>query len=428
MTAPQRRAMRRSRHAVALALFAAALPAPAEGRVGEHGSRPFGVVIQAPTGASDYEAMRAAGVGTYRWTIAWPSVQSHAGSRLDWSAADQIVAELARNRIEPLPVLYGSPCFVVRCRDGADQFSSKPPIGSPQAQLGWARFVSEAVRRYGSGGTFWSQRPSLPYRPIEVWQVWNEQNVPRFYSPAPSALGYARLLEISSGAIRNADPQATVLLGGMPGDVHQRGAIDGARFLDELYRIGAGGDFDAVAVHPYSRDLPGVRGQVADVHRVLARHGQTRTPVWVTELGWGVASAPKPGLFETVEGQARMLTRSFRLLAARRDAWNVERVLWYAWQDPQPGQTACGWCHTAGLLDGAGEPRPALAAFTALSGGTPVAPADVRGRGGRSAGGETGGGGILPWIAGAVALVVVGAAGAWALGRRRRAPRGAGGR
>jgi hypothetical protein len=260
-----------------------------------------------------------------------------------------------------------------------------------------------------------------------VWQVWNEQNVPQFYRPAPSVGGYAHLLSISSRAIRTADPEATVLLGGMPGDVHQRGAIRGPRFLDDLYRIGSEGEFDAVAVHPYAHDFPGVRDQVAAVHRILQQHGRPHTPVWVTELGWGVTSGPKGGLFETLDGQAEMLTRSFGFLASKRDAWNVERVLWYAWRDPRPDQPACNWCRTAGLLDAAGNPRPSWAAFAELSGGTPVSPADLAGGGEGPPGGDVdGGGGTLPWIVGAVALAVVGSAAAWLLRRRRRPPRGRG--
>jgi polysaccharide biosynthesis protein PslG len=409
--------MRRSRRAVALALLTAALPAPATARPAEHDGRLFGVVSQTRTSDAEFAAMRKGGVGTYRWSIAWPSVQRGHNSGFDWSGPDHLVAELARNGIEPLPVLYGSPCFVVECR-GAEQVSPRPPIDTPEARLGWARFVAEAVRRYGRDGSFWSRRPSLPYRPIEVWQVWNEQNVPQFYRPAPSVAGYAHLLSVSSRAIRGADPEATVLLGGMPGDVHRGGAIPGPRFLDDLYGIGAAGEFDAVAVHPYAQDLAGVRGQMAAVHRALEEDGHPDTPVWVTELGWGVASGPKRGLFETLDGQPEMLRRSFGFLASRRDSWNVERVLWYAWRDPPPDQPACNWCRTAGLLDAAGDPRPAWSAFAALSGGTPVAPADLHD-------GEDGG---ATWVAVAVALVVVGAAAAWALRRRRLAPRGAGGR
>jgi polysaccharide biosynthesis protein PslG len=403
--------MRAPCRAIVVALFATTLVAPsaAAGDV-EDGSRPYGVVIQTPTTDPEFVAMRDGGVGTYRWSITWPAVQPEPGADPDWSGTDRVVADLAENGIEPLPVLYGTPCYVVECRE-AEQVSAKPPIDSAEGRRGWARFVGEVVRRYGRNGSFWSERPSIPYRPIRVWQVWNEQNVPQFYRPAPSVNGYAELLAISSRAIRSVDAQATVLLGGMPGDPGQRGSIDGAPFLDELYGIGAGGDFDAVAVHPYSQDLAGVRSQVAAMHQMLEAHAQTKTPIWVTELGWGVDSGSGRGLFKTLDGQAEALRRSFGFLESRRDAWNLERVLWYAWRDSAPGQAACDWCRTAGLIDAEGNPRPAWTAFAALSGGTPVSPADL----------EAGEDGSVRWILVVVALALVATAAAW-LVRRRSAP------
>jgi hypothetical protein len=400
--------MRAPCRAIVVALFAAALVAPSATGDVEDASRPYGVVIQTPTTDAEFEAMRDGGVGTYRWSIEWPAVQAERGADPDWSGTDRVVAGLAENGIEPLPVLYGTPCYVVECGRDAEQLGARPPIDSAEARRGWARFVREVVRRYGRDGSFWSERPSIPYRPIRVWQVWNEQNSPKFYRPAPSVSGYAELLAISSRAIRSVDAQATVLLGGMPGDPRQRGSIDGAPFLDELYGIGAGGDFDAVAVHPYSQDLAGTRSQVAAVHQVLEARAQTRTPIWVTELGWGVDSGSGRGLFKTLDGQAEALSRSFGFLESRRDAWNLERVLWYAWRDPAPGQAACGWCRTAGLIDTEGNPRPAWTAFAALSGGTPVSPTDL----------EAGDDGSVRWILVVVALALVATATAWLVGRR----------
>jgi polysaccharide biosynthesis protein PslG len=377
----------------------------------------FGVVAQTDPSDAEFALMREGGVGTYRLVISWPAVQPSPDAPLDWSATDRLVTDLIENGMEPLPVLYGSSCFFVECEVGdRGQASPRPPIDSPQARQAWMAFLTGLVGRYGPGGSFWSENPTVPRRPLSVWEIWNEPNVRQFYAPTPSVEGYAELLRISSHAIRSADPEATILIGGLSGDPRKPGSIAGPEFLEGLYLTGARAHFDAVAVHPYSAGLAGVGSQLADVRRVLDGRRDSDTPIWVTELGWGASPSGDGRFVETIDGQAEMLLGAFQLLEAKREEWNVARALWYAWRDPPAGQPACSWCQTAGLLDAAGNPRPAWSAFAKLSGGTPTAPPDLHN-------GEDGGG---IWVAAAVALVVVGAAAAWTLRRRRPARRGAG--
>jgi hypothetical protein len=405
------------RHAVVAAALCALLAAPPASSASER-SRFFGVVAQTNPSDAEFDRMHAGGVSTYRMAISWPAIQPSAGAPFDWTASDRLVADLTANRIEPLPVLYGSPCFVVACDPVASgQATPRPPTESAQAELAWAEFIGEVVGRYGPGGRFWSEHPSLPERPLRVWEIWNEPNVPQFYAPTPSVDGYTELLRISSQAIRSADRGATILIGGVAGDPGKPGSIEGSEFLEGLYGAGARAYFDAVALHPYSPGLAGVRRQLVDVRRVLDLHADFDTPIWVTELGWGATDGSEGRFVESIDGQAEMLLGAFGLMAAKRKEWNIDRALWYAWRDPRPGQPACSWCRTAGLFDAVGNPRPAWSAFAELSGGTPVAPADLHN-------GEDGG---ATWVAAAVALVVAGAAAAWTLRRRRPAPRAAGG-
>ncbi len=300
-------------------------------------------------------------------------MQPSRGAPLDWTATDRLVRGLVENGIEPLPVVYGTPCFVVQCDAGdRGQPSPLPPLGSGPAKLAWAAFLNEVAGRYGPGGSFWTENPSVPRRPVRVWEIWNEPNVPQFYAPKPSVDGYAELLQISARAITMADPGATILVGGLSGDPDKPGAIQGPEFLDGLYWTGARADFDAVAVHTYAPHLAGVRSQLVAFREVLASHQDRETPIWVTELGWGATPSGDGRLVETINGQAEMLRGAFELLEAKREEWNVARLLWYAWRDPPASQPACSWCRTAGLFDAGGNPRPAWTAYSALSTGTPT--------------------------------------------------------
>ena len=375
--------------------------------IAEPPPRPLGVVSQTDPTDAEFEAMRLGGVRAYRWLISWPALQPRADAGPDWEATDRVVASLAENRIAALPFVSGSPCFAVECgREPASRAHRQPPVDSPGGKLAWSRFLAQLVDRYGPDGRFWSANPSLPREPITVWQIWNEQNAPRNFVPAPSVARYAELLATASEAIRSRDPDARIVLGGMFGNPGGRGAIEGPEFLDSLYRVeGSADHFDAVAVHPYAGDVAGVARQMRRIRDVIDSHGDAATPIWVTELGWGVEADGQGRLVETLPGQARMLSDAFGLLLARAREWNLAGILWYAWRDTLPGRPVCDWCATAGLFDAEGEPRPAWTAYADLAGGEP---AELSSNGG---GVPT----LVLLLAGAVAIAGVGS---WLLFRR----------
>ena len=77
--------------------------------------------------------------------------------------------------------------------------------------------------------------PSLSRSPR--WQIWNEPNLKKYFAPAPSPGQYARLLQISYPSIKQVDPKAQVVLGGMTG----RGDVSAVDFLKKLYAVSVGG-------------------------------------------------------------------------------------------------------------------------------------------------------------------------------------------
>ena len=64
-------------------------------------------------------------------------------------------------------------------------------------------------------------------------------------------------------------------------------------FLERMYRAGAAGSFDTLAVHGFARDSRGVLSADRGGRRVEASHGED-TPIWITELGWATGGPPAP--------------------------------------------------------------------------------------------------------------------------------------
>ena len=326
----------------------------------------FGIAASNHPDAAEFQTMGDARVGTFRFQLDWRRIQSTEGGPYNWSSADPQVEHAARNGIELLPVLYGSP-------DWAAGSYREPPLGSEADEQAWKDFLTAAVERYGPDGAFWSEHPDLPTRPARAWQVSNEQNSPTYWEPKPSPRKYAELLRASHGAISAADSGADIVLGGMFGTPSRNKGIYSWKFLKRLYGIKkAKRYFDAVALHPYSPNLAGIKAQVKLIRKQMKAARDPKTPIWVTEIGWGSANTKGQPLSKSRKGQKKMLRKSFNLLLDRRGKWKIRRIVWFTWRDPGDGEgvtgVVCGWCGSAGLLENDLAPKPSFDAFRRFTG------------------------------------------------------------
>jgi hypothetical protein len=345
----------------------------------------YGVVPQTDTvPEAEFARMGTGKVGSFRWPLSWRLVEKSKGT-YDWAATDDLMTHLATNGIEPRPFVCCVPEFF-------HKDIKKPPTGHVEENA-WRDFLRAAVRRYGPNGEFWTDPapdpptnpptdpplPPLPLKsalqdnPITDWQILNEPNSSSFTHPKPDPARYAHLLEISSKAIRDVDPKAYIVLGGMFGTPHPKEppakAMNAWKFLGKIYKHGAGRFFDAAASHPYARNLDGVGFQIKKFRKVMKRHHDRRADIAVTEMGWGSKKHVASFLGKGKKGQAQMLKRSFRLLKHKRNEWNIHGVMWFTWKD-RHDPAFCAWCDSAGLFSKAFKPKPAWKRFVKFTGGS----------------------------------------------------------
>ena len=340
--------------------------APAAAATEARGAAPRGflnVVPQTAVTGQQAELLQQAGVKMIRAPLYWLGVQPDPPyrQRPDWSGFDALVAVAAAHDMTAVPFVWGSPDWVA-ARPEAE------PVANSFARSSWRKFLRLAAQRYGPGGDFWSENPSLPEHPIRVWQIWNEPNIVTFARPA-SPTRYGRLVRISAGAIRSEDPGATVLLAGLFGrPLYVPPNVKAPRFLDQMYRVpGVAASFDAIALHPYVAHASAIPSKVKALRRVLRRHGDAHKPLWVTEMGWG-SDAFESRWERGYRGQARELNRAMSLLSRNRVRWRVGRVFWFTVVD---AAHRCQFCDSAGLLSRSGQRKPAWFAFNRWTGGDP---------------------------------------------------------
>jgi hypothetical protein len=203
----------------------------------------------------------------------------------------------------------------------------------------------------------------LPKLPITDWQLWNEPNSPLFWKPSPDAGDYVALLRGFDSAVRGADPAARIMLGGL--FPTPRGGIDMTDFVSSLYRGGAKGLFDSVALHPYAATPAVALARVGQMRAALDRLGDPGARLWITEVGWASAGQPS-GLTVGPERQADYLTQTFELAARERERLGLDGVIWYSLNDT-PGPL---WPAHCGLFTVEGTPKPSWSAFAGVAGGS----------------------------------------------------------
>jgi hypothetical protein len=355
----------------AILAFAVLLPAavPAQARVPDGW---LGVTLDGPFETGDgreWDRIAAAGADTVRTAMRWyhfqpyrtasdvppserPRFRDVEGVPTDFSHMDALVAAAARRGLTVLPVVHAAPAWAV---SRPEQDGSRP-----RDPATFARFMTALVGRYGPRGSLWAERPDLPQVPIRAWQIWNEPNLTQYWSKQPFARSFLRMLRSASAAVRAADRGATVVLAGLTNKSW--------RALRSVYRAGGRGQFDAVALHPFTRKPADVVRLIRLARGVMRRYGDRRLPVWITELSWPAAEGKvgrrnRTGFEVTDKMQARNLGVVLRLLARERKRLRIERVVWYTWLSEETGSNPFNWSGLRRVRKGSVVNTPALRAF-----------------------------------------------------------------
>jgi hypothetical protein len=324
---------------VALVLGAAAGPA---------GAAEPGVVL-ADSFSPHVGDLKTLGVHWVRVFATWPDLEPARGDySANWIANyERLFRELPAGTKVIVDVV-GTPQWETGSSD------EHTPPANPED---YAAFVGGLAQRFGPR--------------VTAYELWNEEDSPSWWVGAPDPAAYTALLKASYPVIKAAEPNATVLVGGLTGN--------DSPFLEALYHDGAKGYFDAVAVHtdtacnivsPYSflrendgHMIPDSFLAYREVHDVMLANGDDK-PIWMTELSWRTTSAEcEEGFWAgrkaqgvTEQQQATYLAQAYNCLA--QDPY-VQVAIWFPLQDQG--------ADVSGLLRANGSRKPSFAAMQAYA-------------------------------------------------------------
>jgi hypothetical protein len=335
----------------------------------------WGVVPQSTPSPEEFQRLKRGGVDSLRISVPWGGVQPVKGAPLSWGGTDELVGRAAAAGIEVLPFLYGAPEWAVPI-DRA--IGSHPPrylpVRTGQQRAGWQAFLQGAVQRYGPRGSFWTENPAIPWRPIRTWQIWNEQNF-KYFVARPNPGEYGKLVNLSYAALKAADRGARIVLGGMfarPIEATFKGprqAYFATDFLAQMYARtpGVKRKFQGVALHPYTGAYQTLTPYIEDLRDVLVANRDGGKGLWLTELGWS-SQRPRAGnsFAKGRAGQKKQLQGAFGLVERNQRRWHVQRVYWFSVEDQL---NSCNFCDGSGLFTETFVPKPSWKAFVRFAGG-----------------------------------------------------------
>lgn len=270
--------------------------------------------------------MANAGAETVGMTFQWLDAQPQAGIAPDFATLDRRVRAAAEARLEVHPVVIAAPPWA--------RLHPLREFSPPADPAAYAAFAAALVHRYGPDGSFWAEHPTVPRIPIVEWQIWNEPvggdgdaSASVFWvDEQPFQDRFVALMRVARGAIRQADPNATVVMGALVGRSWQT--------LQRIYDAGGRGTFDAVALHPYTGKPRNVLRIVRYVRETMARNGDGGLPIQITELGWpafDAADVKQLGRRQAYATQSHWLAETFRRLMRERAQLGIDLLLWYTW-------------------------------------------------------------------------------------------------
>jgi hypothetical protein len=282
-------------------------------RYGHHGRQGGPVGVLAGSGAKWVKE-------EFRWDWVQPS-----RDRWTWAFMDEAVDEEKARGLEILGLLDYTAGWAVG--------ENRPVSTTPPPHDLWANYVAQTVGRYKDR--------------VHVWEVWNEPNMPHFWSGSKEQ--FAQLLAVTYDTIKRVDPSATVLGPTITG-------------VDEDWLNAMPWDkIDALGLHLYTE--PGFLNDQAysfydqglpNLKRVVERRGAK--PVWVTEFGFSSQGGAEAWYVGDERAQARYLVQEAVQLLAYRGL-DIRMIMPYVFNDHDGFELVREWS----------RPKPAFHAYRTLT-------------------------------------------------------------
>lgn len=253
--------------------------------------------------------------------VFWPALQPEAG-RWDFERLDRYVALAESAHVEILLPLGLSPRWA--SARPLEPSAYRPGYASePRDLTDWREYIRTVGLRYRGR--------------IHAYEIWNEPNLPRFYSGTNSQM--IDLLREAHVTLKDIDSSIVLVSPSPTGP-------KGITWLEEFIRKGGARWCDVIGFHAYVGQQEGPEAMaklIQDVRKCLDRKGLAAMPLWNTETGWRIAglSTERGGAGAQVNGGDGLDEEAAAAYVGRAMllGWiaGADRFFWYAWDNARMG-------------------------------------------------------------------------------------------
>ncbi len=289
----------------------------------------------------DLDLIAAAGIRVVRTDFKWDETERYQGV-YDWSAYDELAANLVKRGIRPLFILdYSNALYEESEHKLWFNLWSYHEVFSPRQTKSVAAFAR------------WAAAAAQHFSKYQViWEIWNEPNI-KFWKPKPNVEEYSRLALATCYAVRVADPNSTIIgpaSSGLPWE-----------FLEGFFKAGALNCLDGVSVHPYRNTIPEtVAADYIYLRKLVDKYTPVgrKEPIPILSGEWGYATVL---LGRSQADQANYAVR----MQLINMLFGIPLSIWYDWKNDGPDRS--NHEHNFGMVQADLTPKYAYHALKTLT-------------------------------------------------------------
>src|SRR5579859_3286891 len=233
----------------------------------------------------------------------WAQLEPQKG-KWDWQILDKDVSLAEQHGVDLLLTLGRSPQWAsARPQErGRKANAMSRGMAEPKNLEDWHNYVRTVATRYKGR--------------IHAYEVWNEPNLPNFYSGTPEAM--VNLACEAYTTLKQVDPANIVVSPSAVGPT-------GLTWMQEYLQLGGGKYADVIGWHFYLAKNPpeAILDYLPRLRSILSAGGVGEKAIWNTEAGWVRFTNVDPN-----DGPA-YVARSYIL----NWALGISRFYWYAWDN-----------------------------------------------------------------------------------------------